>query len=82
MENKSLIERHTVGDGDSRKVNAISAFQEIDVRLKTLSLQVKELQEGLMGAATLMKELEERVNKVAPKIDIVSLDEAKKILSK
>lgn len=82
MENKSLIERHTVGDGDNRKVNAISAFQEIDVRLKTLFLQIKELQEGLMGAATLMKELEERVNKVAPKIDIVSIDEAKKILSK
>ena len=41
MENKSLIERHTVGDGDSRKVNAISAFQEIDVRLKTLHLQKK-----------------------------------------
>ena len=82
MENKSLIERHTVGDGESKKVNAISAFQEIDVRLKTLHLQVQELQEALMGAATLMKELEERVNKVAPKIDIVSMDQAKKILSK
>jgi hypothetical protein len=82
MENKSLIERHTMGDGDSKKVNAISAFQEIDVRLKTLHLQVQELQEALMGAATLMKELEERVNKVAPKIDIVSMDQAKKILSK
>lgn len=82
MENKSLIERHTIGDGEGKKVNAISAFQEIDVRLKTLHLQVQELQEALMGAATLMKELEERVNKVAPKIDIVSMDEAKKILSK
>jgi len=82
MEN-NLLERHTVTDENgNKKINAITALQEIDVRIKTIVLQIQELQEGLMGAATLMKELEERVNKVSPKIDIVSVQEAKKILSK
>lgn len=82
MENNSLIERHTLGDGETKKINVVTALQEIDVRLRTLHLQIKELQEALMGAATLVKELNERVDKIAPKIDIVSMDEAKKILSK
>lgn len=83
MENKGLLERHMViDDAGNKKINAITALQEIDVRMKTMSLQIQELQEGLMGAATLVKELEERINKVAPKIDIVSVQEAKKILSK
>jgi t-SNARE complex subunit (syntaxin) len=82
MENKSLIERHTLGDGSTKKINAVTALQEVDVRLRTLHLQVQELQEALMGAATLVKELNERVDKIAPKIDIVSMDEARKILTK
>ena len=65
-----------------KKINAVTALQELDVRIKTLHLQIQELQEALMGAATLVKELNERIDKIAPKIDIVSVHEANKILSK
>lgn len=82
MESRSLIERHTLDDGEGKKINVVTALQEIDVRLKTLNLQIQELQEALMGAATLVNELNDRVNKVAPKIDIVSMDKAIKILNK
>ena len=82
MENKSLLERHTSEENGVKKINAVTALQELDVRIKTLHLQIQELQEALMGAATLVKELNERIDKIAPKIDIVSVHEANKILSK
>jgi hypothetical protein len=84
MENtdiKPFLERHTSTTSDGKKqVNAFTALNELDVRDKTRYKQVEEIQQAIAGLITLYEELEQRLNEIKPKIQVVSMDEANSIL--
>ena len=74
-----FIERNTVTSEDgAKRLNATKAILELYARMKTLQIQMMEVQECL----ACISEIEERVSKLEgnKKIDIISPDQAKIIL--
>lgn len=77
IENKqTILDRHTV-DG---KFMIGNALLEIDARIKTMYGVIDELKEVLQGFAAWAEKTDERLQKISPKIDIISEHEAKQIL--
>lgn len=73
-----IIRNSTEGQDGVRRLNVNSAIIELFSRLKTLQIQVSEIQE----AFSYLSELEERISKLEgnKKIEVVSPDQAKIIL--
>lgn len=75
-----FIAKHTKEVGGTKQINMVSAVIELYARLKTIQMQIEELQEGMGGVAAMYEELLGRMNKLDPKIEIVSEYRAKQIL--
>lgn len=77
-----FIAKHTVEVGGKKQINMVSAVIELHARIKTLQMQVMEIQEGMGAMATVFEDYDNRVTKLegGKKIEIVSQDEANKII--
>ncbi len=84
MEEKftEFLDKHiTILPNGNKSLNFTSALGELYARMKTQSIQIKELSEAVGGASLMYDELLERLNKISPKIEIISELESKKILN-
>lgn len=77
MENKkTIIGRHT----EEGKFMIGNALLELEARIKTCYSVIDELKEALQGYASWASKVDERLQKLDPKIEIISEYEAKQIL--
>lgn len=80
---RTIIERHTVEtEPGIRKLDLVNILLELDARQKNVIALINELREVISGQAAWSKEVDERLQKLDPKIEIVSEYEANKILKK
>ncbi len=82
-ENNNIISRHTVEKPDGGKgFDLMNALLEMDARLKTFAMALKEREEALGEAGAMMDLFDRRLKELEGKktIDIVSADQAKIIL--
>ena len=81
-ENKeTIIERHTIeAEPGIKKLDLVNALLELDARIKTIYSVIDEIKEVLQGQAAWSQKTDERLQKLDPKIEIVSPDQARNIL--
>ena len=73
---QTILERHSV-DG---KFLIGNALLELDARIKTIYGVIDEVKEVLTGYSAWAEKTDERLQKIDPKIEIISEHEAKQIL--
>jgi len=77
IENKqTILERHT----EDGKFLIGNALLELDARIKTIYGVLDEIKEVLQGQAAWSQKTDERLQKIDPKIEIISEYQAKQIL--
>ena len=79
----NIITRHTVEKADGGKgFDLMNALLEIDVRVKTFAMALREREEALGEAGAMMDLFDRRLKELEGKktIDIISTDQAKIIL--
>lgn len=77
-----FIQRHIKKNEEDKPVlNLVDALAELHARIITQAQQMKEMQEALLGAVIMIKELNNRIIKLEPTgIKVVSESEAKSII--
>lgn len=83
IENKkqSIIERHTLEvEPGVKKLDLVNVLLELDARIKTIYSVIDEIKEVLQGQAAWSQKVDERLQKIDPKIEIISEYDAKQIL--
>jgi len=78
MIKENIIDRHI--SEDKTKLNITNCILELDARIKSLSIILEEIKEALQGFSVITIEMNERLNKLSPKIDIVSEAEARSLI--
>ncbi len=76
-EPKSFVTQFITEEGNFKFYDCLNL---LDARIKTIYGVIDEIKEVLQGQAAWSKETAERLQKISPKIDIVSVDEARNIL--
>lgn len=75
-ENKNILDRHTVEvEPGIKKLDLVNLLLELDARVKNAILITNELKEVLAGQAAWSKEIDERLQRIDPKI-ILSTDKS------
>lgn len=83
IENKkqSVVERHTLEvEPGVKKLDLVNVLLELDARIKTIYSVIDEIKEVLQGQAAWSQKVDERLQKIDPKIEIISEYDAKQIL--
>lgn len=71
---KNIIERNTIEvEPGIKKLDLVNVLLELDARIKTIYSVIDEVKEVLQGQASWSKEVDERLQRIDPKI-ILSTD--------
>ena len=65
IKRKSFLERHTTED---KKLKAVDAILELEIRLSTAEREIAEYRKMLLGASEAYTELVERLDRISPKL--------------
>ena len=78
---ETIIDRHTIEVEEGvKKLDLVNALLELDARIKTVYCVIDEIKEVLQGQAVWSEQVDERLQKIDPKIEIISPDQARNIL--
>ena len=65
VKRKTFLERHST---DDKKLKAVDAILELEIRLSTAEREIAEYRKMLLGASEAYTELVERVDRISPKL--------------